>query len=598
MAWVLSVLSLGACSGDGPPPPPRYDAGQLDRGQVVETDAGPVDAGAPVDAGFDAGSSDAGPSDAGPADTGPPPVMGFRNVAPSSGVSVRSRRPTFVWTAAAGAASYRVEVATSRAFASVESTFTATGATSILANADVAQGRRWWRVVALDGGNRELGVTSVWPLNVGRAMSDLNGDGLSDIVIGAKGYDTQGMNNRGRVAVYFGAAMPATTPGWSVEGAAENDSFGTSVSSRGDLNGDGVADLVVGAPFAMGGNGQATVYLGGSSPSNRPTLTLNPPMQGSDFGRSVAILGDINGDGFDDFAVGASTANNSSMGGQVFVYFGGATLDATPDLTLGGSAPQIQFGRAVAGAGDVNGDGFADFLVGAPRAPNNNVVDVGAAYLYLGGERPDTTADGTYRGTMMSDFFGATLTSAYDIDRDGFADFAVGAPRTSGGESPVFIFGGGTAVPTMARTSIAPPSGARGFGRGLGSAGDVNGDGHYDLIVGAPVTSGAENETGRAFLYVGAANGIVTTPAATYDGAVGGDSLGSACNGAGDVNGDDLGDVLVGAERAPFAGRDGPGSAYLYRGNLGPVTTRLWTITGSTMLDVNGEEVGSAFGGL
>lgn len=264
--------------------------------------------------------------------------------------------------------------------------------------------------------------------------------------------------------VYLGGARPLTTvPAMSLDGRATGDAFGTSVASAGDINGDGYADVVVGAPASYYA-GRAYVYLGGSDGlATSPAATL----EGNGyFGMSVASAGDVNGDGYADVVVGAPFANLSE--GRTFIYFGGAEGLRTGSVSvLENPVPfgphdvmgtvfvwNENFGRSVASAGDVNGDGYADIVVGSSEMSRR-------AYVFLG------------------------------------------AP---GGVAP---------HPT---TSLADPLDEDPFGRSVAGAGDVNGDGYADIIVGSPGLRG----TAHAFVYLGAASGIPTVAAATLAGPVGG----------------------------------------------------------------------------
>src|SRR5262245_62051016 len=168
-------------------------------------------------------------------------------------------------------------------------------------------------------------------------------------------------------------------------GENDGDIFGSSVASVGDVNGDGYDDVIIGANFfpSEGGQGRAYLYFGGPAIDSLADLVIPFPPGGSGwFGISVASAGDFNGDGYPDIIVGARYAVFS---GKAFIYYGGPSLDATPDLTLTGENTGSWFGSSVASVGDVNGDGFDDVIVGAP----NYGSQAGRAYVFLGGSVPD-----------------------------------------------------------------------------------------------------------------------------------------------------------------------------------------------------------------
>jgi len=165
-----------------------------------------------------------------------------------------------------------------------------------------------------------------------------------------------------------------------LEGTSPAGEFGRAVASAGDINGDGFGDIIVGAPGANGSAGAAYIYLGGPDGLRRTPLELDGPGVGAEFGRAVAGLGDIDGDGFNDIIVGAWAMNAND--GASYVYRGGMSgLSSVPQTLNGPASREGEFGRAVASAGDINGDGFSDIIIGAPEEESGD----GAAYLFLGG---------------------------------------------------------------------------------------------------------------------------------------------------------------------------------------------------------------------
>ncbi|HEV8129325.1 MAG TPA: integrin alpha, partial [Candidatus Eisenbacteria bacterium] len=227
------------------------------------------------------------------------------------------------------------------------------------------------------------------------AAGDVNGDGYDDVITGAYQSSRNGLAV-GRAYVYYGSRRPVNRADIVLIGEAAGDAFGVCVASAGDMNHDGYADVIVGAyqNDARGANaGRSYVYFGGPNLHERPDLVLNGEAAGDAFGYAVASAGDVNGDGFSDVIVGAY--ENSARGagaGRAYVFFGSAKPDAVPDLVLSGEEAGDRFGISVAGAGDVNKDGIADVIVGAYQNDAGG-VDAGRAYVFYGGKKLDDHPD-------------------------------------------------------------------------------------------------------------------------------------------------------------------------------------------------------------
>src|SRR5207249_3872644 len=225
-------------------------------------------------------------------------------------------------------------------------------------------------------------------MSVGTA-GDVNGDGFDDVIVGAPFYDN-GQTDEGRAYVYLGSASGlAASPVWIAESDQASAHFGASVATAGDVNGDGRADLIVGAPLFDNGQtdeGRAFVYLGtASGPAATAAWTSESNQAGADHGVSVAWAGDVNGDGYGDVIVGADLYDNGQTDeGRAFVYLGSASgLAAAFAWSAESNQAGAHFGGCVSGAGDTNGDGYADLIVGASLYDNGQ-TDEGRAFVYLG----------------------------------------------------------------------------------------------------------------------------------------------------------------------------------------------------------------------
>jgi hypothetical protein len=380
--------------------------------------------------------------------------------------------------------------------------------------------------------------------------------------------------------------------------------LGTSVAGAGDVNGDGFADVIVGAPGYDSGEtneGAAFIFHGGSAGiADQDVTTANTQLEsdqaGAALGISVSGAGDVNGDGYDDVIVGAYLYDAGSTDeGAAFVFLGGSSGVADGDAStalaqLESNLAGSQFGLRVAAAGDVNGGGYADVIVGAPNYDDGQAGE-GFAFIFVGG--PSGTADGnpaTAATEIESNQAGANLGSdvaaAGDVNGDGYGDVIIGVSGYDSGETDegvALIFYGSNSgiadgtVFTGAATFIDSDLAGALFGLRVAGAGDVNADGYADVIVGAPLYAAGQTNEGAAFIFHGASGGIP-------DGDVGaGDQdtqlesnqasafFGNAVDGAGDVNGDGIADVIVGASSYDVAGQSNAGGAYVFLGSASGV---------------------------
>ncbi|MBK6774252.1 MAG: FG-GAP repeat protein [Ignavibacteria bacterium] len=330
------------------------------------------------------------------------------------------------------------------------------------------------------------------------SAGDVNGDGYSDVIVGAHLNDAGG-SVAGRAYIYFGGSVMNNTADVTMTGEAISNFFGISVSSAGDLNGDGYSDVIVGAHLndAGGSNaGRAYIYFGGATMNNIADVTMTGEATENRFGSSVSSAGDVNGDGYSDVIVGADQYSSST--GRAYVYFGGATMNNIADVTMTGDTAGDEFGISVSSAGDVNGDSYSDVIVGAVGYSSST----GRAYIYFGGASVNNTADLTMTGETTGNLFGRSVSSAGDVNGDGYSDVIAGAIGYSSFTGRAYIYFGAAFMNNIADVTMTGETAYNEFSKSVSSAGDVNGDGYSDLIVGADIYSSL---TGRAYMYLGSA---------------------------------------------------------------------------------------------
>ena len=456
----------------------------------------------------------------------------------------------------------------------------------------------------------ESNQASAWYGYSVSSAGDVNGDGYSDVLVGAYRYDN-GETDEGRAYLYHGSASGlSTTAAWTGESNQASAYYGASVSSAGDVNGDGYSDVLVGAYYYDNGEtdeGRAYLYLGsGGGLTTTSSWTGESNQADALYGYSVSSAGDVNGDGYSDVVVGAYYySNGQTYEGRVYLYHGSASGLPTTAAWIGEPNQGVSYyGNSVSSAGDVNGDGYSDVVVGAYGYNNGQVLE-GRAFLYHGSASGlSTTAAWTGESNQGSAYYGWSVSTAGDVNGDGYSDVLIGAYYFDNGqnnEGRAYLYHGSASglSATAAWTGESNQADAQ-YGNSVSTAGDVNGDGYSDVVVGALQFSNGETYEGRAYLYHGSASGLLTTAAWTGESNQANAFYGTSVGTAGDVNGDGYSDVLVGANFYDN-GETNEGQASVYHGSAsGLTTTAAWTgesnqsfsyygISVSTAGDANGD---------
>jgi hypothetical protein len=384
-----------------------------------------------------------------------------------------------------------------------------------------------WQVLTLISPNEQKG--GVFGIAVA-GVGDVDQDGFADLIVGASqegGPRDEHPQFAGRAYVFSGKDVrllfELVSPNASI-----GDQFGYSVAGAGDVNQDGHADLIVGAWGEFRGRGRAHVFSGRDGSH---LLELASPEGGGNFATSVAGAGDVNKDGFADLIAGAPGLE------RAFV-FSGQTGTILFELVSPNEQSGGYFGNSVAGAGDVDQDGFADLIVGAWREdPGTSPTFAGRAYVFSG-RNGSPLLELASLNEESNGFFGWSVAAAGDVNQDGLADLVVGA----NGENRSYVFSGQSGNLLL---ELVPPHASAGFGWSVAGTADVNHDTFADLLVGAPEDSGS----GRAYVFSGHDGTFIDELVSPNE--VFGGLFGYSVAGAGDANQDGFADLIVGAYIEP-----------------------------------------------
>ena len=432
------------------------------------------------------------------------------------------------------------------------------------------------------------------------ATGDINGDTIDDFIVGALAADPGGRNRAGEAYVVDGSGtLPATinlaSASLAVLGDDISDELGTSLAT-GDINGDTIDDLIIGAPSGTAGPGKAYVIYGGPAlpttidlASTAADLTVIGKTTNDKLGESVAA-GDVDGDTIDDLIVGAGRADPAgrTSAGEAYVIYGGPALPTiidlnttSPDVTIWGASNGFGLGTIVA-AGDITGDGTADLIL---RSVTGSAADV---EVFYGGSGFPSVID---MASVASDYqvisdgtgdwsIGSSITTG-DVNDDGTQDLILGADRIFGDGDKVYVMQGGPALPSVLSvngamlTVAGEMSDPEPAGPSVAAA-DIDGDTIEDLIIGASGL-GTNNGEGKAYIIYGS-NALPTSLDLENEAA--GVTISrhrfatqkASIVAAGDVNGDTTADLIIGAERA-LAPAFTTGQTYVIYGSPRPTPT-------------------------
>lgn len=538
---VIPVIAQDDAGGaDSVPAPVDASTGRVDA--LSMDDIAVADA-TPTDAALDASSSDvptrddAGndvPSaDVGDANGSLPAGPGL--IFPPSVSRISCRNPVFRWNAVPQATSYLVQACANRACSFGVSEFTSPTTTVMAPGLLSASRVVYWRVRGLMAGVPATEWSAVWEFQTPAVMgarctftgllADYNGDGIGDLTIAAPGTAAPA------VFLHYGrVGGPSGMPDLTIRRAA--NTFAARAAFAGDVNGDGFGDLLISAPqedrLPMDRTGSFYLHFGGPTGVAAMAATVifdtNPD---EEFGSSIAGVGDVNADGYGDFVVGASRASRvAALAGAFFFFRGAPSLPFAAPVAFATAQANAQLGISVDAAGDVDSDGFADVIVAG--------VDPGVTGVHRGtgagleGTRIQLAASAASEPARV-------VAGIGDSDGDGYADVATGCPDGTASGAAYIQYGGSGAALFAAQAQLPSVMGSR-MGASISLLGDLDADGRDDMLVGAPGRRAADVMLGTMVRLPRLQRSLVSAVAGAA----------TTSRGVFDCNGDALPDVMLG----------------------------------------------------
>jgi len=434
--------------------------------------------------------------------------------------------------------------------------------------------------------------------------------------------------------------------GFVINGVSAGDESGTAVSAAGDINGDGISDLIIGAPYATNSAGTSYVVFGSDqglpNPLNLSNLdgsngfVINGVSAYDSSGISVSAAGDINGDGIDDLIIGArGSSPYEAYSGASYVVFGSgqpwagsldlSSLDGSNGFVMNGVSADDESGTSVSAAGDINGDGIDDLIIGAPYAG----AGAGASYVVFGsglawGSSLNLSGLNGSKGFVINavnagDSLGGSVSAAGDINDDGIDDVIIGAILAGAVGTPTgasyVVFGSGQGLPSP--LNLSDLNGNNGFvingvseydesGTAVSAAGDINGDGIDDVIIGALLADPNGDGSGASYVVFGSGppwdssldlSSLDGSKGFVINGVNAGDNSGTSVSAAGDINVDGIDDLIIGASLADPNGV-GSGASYVVFGSVQDWASsmNLSDLNGSNGFVINGVSAGDNSG--